>query len=59
MAWLNLTERAFSFTTSAERAIARDLKVEFVYVAEDFEHEVAKADTSSGLGFSPKSTLCC
>jgi hypothetical protein len=56
---LNLAERAFSFTTSVERAIVRVCKVEFVCVADDFEQEVAKVDTSSDLGFSPKGTLCC
>jgi len=40
---LNLTKRAFSFTTSAQRAFVRDFKV----AAEDFEKEVGKADISS------------
>ena len=45
-----LTELGYSFTMAAEREIARDIKEQFLYVAEDFEQEVAKADTLSDLG---------
>merc|ERR1712079_931620 len=44
-----LTERGYSFTTSAEREIVRDIKEKLAYVAEDYESELAKADTSSDI----------
>jgi len=44
-----LTERGYSFTTSAEREIVRDIKEKLAYVAEDYEGELAKADTSSDI----------
>jgi len=44
-----LTERGYSFTTSAEREIVRDIKEKLAYVAEDYQAELKKADTSSDI----------
>jgi len=44
-----LSERGYSFTTTAEKEIVRDMKEKLCFVAQDYEEEMAASEQSSDL----------
>jgi hypothetical protein len=46
-----MTERGYSFTTTSEREIVRDLKEKYAYVARDLEAEMRKPTSTIEKGY--------
>jgi len=44
-----LHERGYSFSTTAEKEIVRDIKEKLAYVAQDYDAELSKAESSSEI----------
>ena len=44
-----LTERGYSFTTSAEREIVRDIKEKLAFVSQDFDQDMITSATSTAM----------
>jgi len=44
-----LTERGYSFTTSAEREICRDIKEKLAYCAQEYDDEITAAESSQDV----------
>jgi len=53
-----LKERGYSFTTTAEKEIVRDIKEKLSYVANDFDQEIKDAETSQEIEESLQEAGC-
>lgn len=54
-----LTERGYSFKTSAEHQIIRDAKENMCYVAQDFEKELEASEKSDDCEALYTVMICC